>query len=110
MQSGKAVVAAAVTTAYMHMMRVRLSCATYLMLTSLRKPKLGNTIGIYFSSILFFLRDVSIKYVMHDILYRNAYAATVAFAAMQQSFCRLPRLRVIRLRFNIDDCNAYLNA
>ena len=24
---------------------------------------------------LFFLRDVSIKYVMHDILDRNAYAA-----------------------------------
>ena len=39
MQSGKAVVAAAVTTAYMHMMRVSLSCATYLMLTSLRKQK-----------------------------------------------------------------------
>ena len=37
MQSGKAVVAAAVTTAYMHMMRVRLSCATYIMVTSLRK-------------------------------------------------------------------------
>ena len=30
MQSGKAVVAAAVTTAFMHMMRSRLSCATSL--------------------------------------------------------------------------------
>ena len=37
MQSGKAVVAAAVTTAYMHMMRFRLSCVT-----SLRKKKYAH--------------------------------------------------------------------